>query len=877
MGAFFLLTLGLDLMLFHGVLSIQGFQSSDYNLPLSAPGQIAIATFSGWNYQNIGTPNGFATWLLGYGWLGLLSGSPSATQNWFYIASVPVSSLSAFVLLTRCKVQPIVRWPAALAFQFSPWLIGEFTVGEPVFTWLYALLPLAIAEIISVGRNPTDVRRYLSTAAILACSSAFTLQALPVIAIASLPWIAQLSITRGRKAFAAILLALILGAAASVSVNYQALTTYALTLEPVAASSPAALFGGFLSPEGQLLRIWLVVLSAATILPLVIQPLRHTSRTTLYFGLSFLALAFTGLYLSIPSQFAASLFQHIPVLDPFLDADKFLLVAWFALWTNVSLLISETLSSGGSNVVVPAPGGPGRTSLHSGPSSSRALRSRRHVRLSATAFALAILLLSSAFVNFHGVGGVTDGLHYLRGEFAFSASQVSQSYYDLRDFLLSNGAGYGLSFHTLVVPQNPGAYLPSAVGSVLIPGFLGPSLLMENLTTGIAQNISETTQLMAIAGVRYIAVLPNPPGLWYPTLASAPPSVGSFSSGEYFPQGNVTTYSRILGSWSSLDLVLRTANLLVYRNFAYSSPVLGYSSLRTTAQLLAGNFTTTLNTTHISANLVVGGQSVGTSNWSVDPGPNGTLLSNGTFLIGGGSFGATASQTLFLEPNTSYIVQFHLSTNPGYSFYPKTGQPTYVAVYWDDLHSTFQYPTGAAIYPPILGAVNASFEFVFRTPGLNRSIPASLYLLAEGPNSTAPIYTRFTSITIYAIDGTSEFAHFFVPPRVSVTGYTRFTLTSQPNETLSRYVTLDTQYAPGWIVEGTSQSTVHGFPGAFGLLTFRIPDNTTSFTIYYEPQQSYTSQVLVTVASSTVIPLALVVAFVVDRITKRKRRMTRSR
>ena len=846
--------LALNFFILRNVLGIGGFQSAD--LDVAWMNGLQRLAFS-WSFQQLGGPSSPSGIFFIGSFLSSILGLATAEKVLYYLPLFLVP-LGAYYLLRNLGLSEAYSLVLSFVYEVSPWFIGQFMNGEPVFVWLFALLPIVFYIALNVlkNRRPSN---YLALALVLSLAIMFTLQSIIVYFFL----LAPLFITAAfyyRKSFVKPAVMMLGVSALAVLINAYSTGAYlnaASGLIERSGSNLTALFGAFQSALAQYLRIWLVLfLGLSFICLLLIMQSRNRNYTAFAVATMGLEAFFTGIYLAIPSGFVAYLYWHVPFFTPYQNWDKFLLMGWFYTFSLVIVAIMAYQR-----------GGPGRSEEKIEHQSIRPSATVLKRNNAATMFVLLVIvgiLLSSAFfINIQSQTYI-NGANFVQGRLSFQDNQIPQYYYQIIKFLDSQNVSYSLSPHTLIVPQNPGSIIPFYVGENNIPGFVGGIPQLYQVLQGISENQSTTTvETMSLMGIKYIVIINESASSW--PGANGPASVGGWGGG-YFPQGSAASYAKILGSWPLLAKAYSGSNFTVFENEEYVSPVI-YINKATYEELAAANPSSLifLSTTPIGPSLISNPGLEGMTGWSFNRmGGNATYFQNGTVILLPGSKGASVSQNVLLKPDQWYEISLYVSTNPGYGGFPPNGMNrNYVGLWWNG-GTGFAGNPGAYIGGYFNGNFSGYVSFIFQAPNSTDPVPAQFGLNYEPPIGNKPIFTTYSNVTLIPINGSNLFTEKVVPVSIKQSTPTSIKIINGSSYP-SGYIQLDTLYNRNWVAALSNGSVEEGESGLFGLETFYITGGEYITSIYYSSENLHYYELLFTWTL-----LALIVALYLLELIKGK-------
>ncbi|MEM3193173.1 MAG: hypothetical protein QW292_14035 [Candidatus Parvarchaeota archaeon] len=842
-----LLTFGiliLILVIIRNILFIGPFQSSDLDV-----GWIGIhgvsELFYPWNFENLGSPNSPAGSFFIFSYTSLLLGA-GAGEKLIYYSSLSAAPLFAYFLTRDLGVQRRVGVLLSLIYLFNPWFIGEFMTGEPAFTWTYAILPLVVLFIHRIFRNPKNIASFAGLSLVLGIASMFTFQALIIYSFLVAPFLLGCIFNRSYPMRLFSLVGIVVSVLIAIAMNLFSLEAYLSASNQLISSSLTnlnSLFGGFSSVAAIALKPWILSLFVVSLF-LFVFSIRKSNGHEKAFLISTVAFQafFLIVYFAIPSRPIAAIYIHFPLFTPFQNYDKFLLMPTFYL-TSLLFLASKSPSFQGSSLKSVA---------------RREKRKALYFIGKAVPYVAVILLLSAfLFSSIQPAYSEDNGVHFLEGNFSFPNNQIPNQYFELRSFLLSNGVNFSLSAHVLVVPQNPGDILPFYVGETIIPGFIGPTPYLYNIIQNISSNESLATTIMSLLGIKYVALLSDPGD------SSWPGATGSISEGGWgggnFPQGNISAYSKILESWPTLEKVFSINGLTILYNKEYvgnslfwkedNSSLLYFGIQNITTeevidQITNGNYLNLYNQMPTGTNLIRNPDLLNYSDWSFKAG-NGKaiLMSNGTVELEPGSTGASLSQPVTLLPNKTYELKIYVKTDPGYNGFPPNGDNrNYIGIYWNS-GTGFNGTPGASINGYFNGNYTGERTFIFTTPASEGNINASFQLDYEPPVGNRSIFTTYSNVSLFTINGSIIFKNIVKP--YDLNAATPYDFSAPHSDPSGGYVLIDTSYNPRWYAVTNNGSIISSIQGPLGLLEFHLKNDTKIVSIRYSGSETYLAYVYV--------------------------------
>jgi len=755
-------------------------QAADLNVPTTDGENARIAFLSAWLFNGLGTPNHQSYFLILQSVVGATFANAASAQLLIYLVPLAIAPFAAFRLFRLFALSETISAGFAIVYLLSPWLAYNFLSGEPLFVWVFAILPLVLAEYIAASQVVWNgLRGVLVLSALFIIGEAFTLQSIVVFALFSLPSIAAIALDAQWRRLGHLVFAVVIAVGAAVATSVAGLSAYSTAVQTELQLSRQSLFAGFSGQDETAFALGIILFTGFLIFEVLLlsRASKLPSADRNYaLGFVLLATCTSALFFAIPSDVAYWVFTHVPAISPFLDPDKFLLISWLSVVICTLILVKDYMAvfSQIRNFLRISTPRFGRGWFADPKSSPRAARrSSRVSKINLPQLALAASL-GCAIVLISTVAGPypANVSNFVAGQGPVTSNRVPTGYFAVGTYLLDHGASFGFGPRTVVMPTNPGQIIPFYVASTSIPGYLQPSVIMENITDAVAGNDSGVAKLLSLLGVEYIVVPPTPANPWWPTGANGPPTPVGVAPNEYVAQGNPADYVKIFQSWSLFAEVYASGGFWVFENRAYNGPVYAYENKSLVQNISVGDFQTSLNLTPTGRDLVVNGNlssgsltplttmnvtsysnlsfsgsnqiendnlSLGTD-WTVSTEGNSSLLPNGTFLLSPGSYGISASQQLALPQGSCYGLAYSLKTHPGYAGYPPSAdQRTYIGLYSD---------SGAVVLPQTVGNVSGSFYYGLKIPRESSSENVSLILHAEPPLGDSAIYTTFGNLSL---------------------------------------------------------------------------------------------------------------------------------
>jgi hypothetical protein len=841
-----------DFLILRTVINVSAFSSSDIQIPFFGGNQLRYAFFSGWNYQLGGAPNGSTFYLVGAGYFATLLGDPGTVEKLIYFSSVPASALAAYLMLSGWKLGSRFAAAFALLYQFSPWFVGEFMNGEPAFTWLYVFIPLLLWSLTSTARNPKGRWEYVVLATVLTIATAFTLQVVAVAVLLAIPLLVYASTINSRRDVLWLISGWVLALSSAVLVNLFSFSSYLDASSQLGTtyttSGTAALLVG---PPLQQYKLPLLILLGCVILMLLLP--RTAGRggdnkmRVMFYVLALENVALDAVYFALPAKWAGAALTT-PILSPFVDIDKFLMFSWLTAFVGAVFYAKYNLFGLSSR-----DHGLEYNQHKDFPRASRlgmafliGRRCRRYLRPFVAVGVVGLLIATGMLVPLSPQPTTRVGYEYVAGSEVFGAGQIPQAYFDLRGFLEVEGGTFGLSFHTVIAPENPGVLVPTEVGMSMIPGFVPPSPILQQFSHAVAANESSILVSLALAGVRYIAIVPNPPDLQWTSVAESPPSSVQFLQG-WIPVGNQSDYVRTLSSWTELSEAYESGGLIVYQDLLYQSPLLQYSNESIADAVAGGNDLAVRNITQIGPELIAGGNVTYSGNWSSNNGSAGVKLeSNGTFELQAGPGGEVGQVVTFDEPGY-YLLNFSLRSKP--LDYPinSVSYFTHVALYWS---ANASIPVEPQWVSPNLTGLTEQASYLISIPNVSGSLVGHLFFYAAPPGDRGEIsWVTFSNVSFHRVSGKYDFGNHFLASNVSSISSTSFQVELPIQSNTVTYLQMDTSYNSGWVASDGNMSSLPTQMGVYGQEVIVVPAHTHIVSIHYAPQGTYTTELIISLVS----------------------------
>ncbi|MCI4347527.1 MAG: hypothetical protein L3J97_02770 [Thermoplasmata archaeon] len=762
-------------------------QVTDLNVPPTDPTQTNIAFGSAWYYAGLGSPNHLSLYLTLQALVGSVSRNPAVAQSIVYLAPLLLAPVAAFLYFRAIGLRPIPTVIFAVGYELSPWLSYNFLGGEPLFTWLFALFPLVLLGFHEVGKHPRSWGPYLLVAAVFVAGVGLTLQAMDLFMLLAVPSLVHRLTLRERTGAFAIVLVTGMAAGLALAASAAGIPAYTSAAATETTLAGSSIFAGFRGVSAEALRglalAFTGFLGAETLI-LVSGPARRRPEVGYGLGFSLVGSVAAVLLALIPGEGSYWVFTHLPVLTPFLNIDKFVLLAWLATLVNGALLAQrgpELVSQLERWWHSQRPRPTTASTREASPGWGLPRRGTGATAIVAATVVGAVFLVS---VGFAPPG--TSPMSLVAGGATLTPHHIPAGYFAVESYLLGHGVSFGFGPRTLVLPTNPGEILPFYVATTVIPGYLRPSPEMINITAAVLSNDSGVTKLLALLGVEYLVVPPTPAAPWWPTGASGAPTSAGIAPGQYIAQGDPARYVSTFHNWSTLTRVYNSSGFSIFANREYVGPIYAFSDQSGVDAVASGRDWSTLNLTPLGANVVAnpaltrgtnatsvvldaaqaGNVTTGGPNlipdpdllpgggWGTTTSGNASLLPNGSFRLSFGSRGIAASEAVSIGAGTCYLFGYDLTTHPGYATYPPGwANRTYAGVYWSG---------GGIVLPQVVGNASGPSYFGLRVPSGSNVTGATIIVHAEPPLSRGVIFTQFANLSLRTA-ACKEFGFAFQP------------------------------------------------------------------------------------------------------------------
>ena len=544
-----------------GTLNLQLYQQNDWPIPIPYPSQ---ALLSAWIYMGGGSPSGQNIYLVTTGAIASFLHNPALAERLTYFPMLFFLPITSYYFLSSLGLKRFEAYGLSFLYAISPWLIGEFMDGEPVFVAVYVIWPLVAGAII---RYKGGIESLLILIPTITFSTFFTLQSIPVFLVLSSNFLIPTLLNKKISSFLRMIRNLTIASIVALIANIYSILPYFQAYSSNLGSSASIVNFFYPLPFSSWFGRWELLLTLTTIIISLItfyiaerNNCRYVFLVTAIISGAFYLLYYLG-NLPLIRMFIAD----VPLLTPFLDGDKFILISWFELFLTFTFIVKL------------------RNSNHEGLFLEEENRNKKQIifkrvsienKTMLALLALTILIASSMFTEIQSPGNHDTGKYFVVGDLNFPDSAIPLQYIELQNFLLGQNISYGLSTHVLLTPETPGHYIPFYVGEQFIPGFSG--LLPNNITLYmlylIINSSPDLPYLLSYLDISYIAVMPNPRTSWFG--ANSTPSVSTWGS-SYFFNGNYTYYLKDLENTPAIKLAFSETGLWVFQNTLNTSAMYG--------------------------------------------------------------------------------------------------------------------------------------------------------------------------------------------------------------------------------------------------------------------------------------------------------------
>ena len=800
----------LDFWVLRNSINIGLVQSADWPIPISSLKALSLYTLPGWSFQDM-APNGTNMFLLAYGFFASITHNPVAVQKIFYYIPWALSPFTAYLLLKYLGLKRYLLVGFSLIYQFGPWINGQFMDGEPVNVMLYLFLPLILFFSLKYKERPMILFFTLSLSMVL--PSFFTLEAPFFYLFLMLPVIMFLAFNRTFMTGLKYVLTSTFSFLAVVGFNSYALGPYITGFSQVSSSGSTLLssFTGF--PPAVEARYWMIAFLSISVLSLLIilgskSSIYRNFFVSMVIVSAFLLMVYPGFGIDSIGIF---LLERIPVFAPFINPNEFLLYLWLTLFLTIAY----------STIIWPAV-------MHDSLNYriyTKVLRLKSKYALSVFSVGIALLLASSGFVEIQSFGSHDTGSYLLTHGTNFSRNEVQPQYVELYDFLNEHNASFGLSYHTILFPENPNYTIPYYIGQQTIPGYIGifSKNVSQQIINGINGNDSNFLMLLSLLGIKYLAVMNIPGSSWYGSKGS--PQISMWGT-QYIFVGNYTYYVRELDNLSGLSEVYSANGLLVFQNKFYESPIVS-GSRKYASDIYTGNYNAIYNLTPISGNDL--------SNVSYYySGRNYSVRGSLNITIGKSNSGVEAYTYTNLKPNSTYRFSFSFNTTGQSRTYYGNGQNQGM-VFFNVSPSKTDIIGGTVITINPEYIANRTYSSTFRTYGSSSQLPAKVLFQLQPPLQHDRIEVRIYNVSLERVNGSNMFSSYFKPVHFSTEGQTTILLHNVP--ALST-VYIDQDFGSGWYLKVLNSTPISLKDNPLGILSANA-NGGGNIQIYFANQEVY--------------------------------------
>ncbi len=819
----------LDIYVLRSSLTIGLVQSADWPIPILSVKELYEFVLPAWSFQDM-APSGLNIFLAIYGLSASLLHNPSIIQKLFYFIPWSLSPISAFLLLRKIGVGRYTSISLSILYQYGPWINGQFMDGEPGNVMLYLFIPVILYILFRYFDDPKRLIIYLTLAMMI--PSFFTLES-PFFYVFLIFPVFMYLIFLGRMRDG---LKLIFSSAISFIVivvfNIYSITPYVSGFLTVSSDTNSLISSFTQFPPAVIARYWMIAfLAVSWVSVYYVKRVKENDdwKKIFWFSVvsSLLVIIYPGLGITV---MGAYLLSHFPLLAPFINPSEFLLYTWVTLFLAVSYCLKP-------GVMVQYHRKGGRVKY--------TFRHLKHPAFAVAVIGLALLLLSSSVVEIQSFGSHDTGIYLFTQGTHFQKTEVQPQYIDLYDFLNSHNASFGLSYHTIIFPENPNYTLPYYIGQQMIPGYIGlfNRSSADQMINGINGNNSDFLMMLSVMGVKYLAVIDVPGSTWSGT--HGPPQLSMWGS-KYIFVGNYSSYLRDLKRLSDLKMVQHSPGLWIFQNLYYQSPALSAKS-QYYSDTYNQNYLALYNTTPISSNIV-------RENDFHYSGSNFSVMSNLSFSICRNSSRVYAYSYLSLFPNSSYLFSFNFNTTGTLKTYYGNGQNAGMALF--NVSSSYEDIIGGTVITINPEAfANGTYKSMFRTPDFKKPLSAEVIFQLQPPVQHNSIKVSVSNISIVKVNGSNMFFDLFKPIPIKETGPTSFTL---GNIERGRQISIDQTFGSGWVLSGGNSTIKEGVPGAFYQISFD-PSFSGNATLTYDAQSHYTTLLYISFGSIVVFMVSVAV------------------
>ena len=809
----------LDLYILRNSINIGVIQSADWPIPVPNLKFLFYYTFPAWSYQDMSS-NGFNVFLLSYGFLSSISHNPAMTQKIFYYIPWALTPFSAYILLSFIGLKRS-RIFFSLLYQFGPWMTGQFMDGEPVNVMLYLFIPLIFYVVMKFNSNLSKLYRYSTI--VMVIPSFFTLEAPFFYIMLIIPFLLYIFWHNGIKYALERILIIALSFLTIILFNIYSLLPY-IDAYSGASPSSSSIVNSFIEfPPAIVEKYWLILIAVCLIIITLLLMARDKTDIKTFFQFFtlisvILVIIYPGL---ISNNIGVYIITKIPILAPFINPNEFLLYVWFELLLataySFNILDIKTLDKNKGKL-------------------KHAYSVLKKPTVLIITVGIVILLISSATIEIQSFGSHDTDIHMFTQGPEFDKTQIKPQYEYLLKYLESHGVSYNLSFHTIILPENPARTLPFYIGADMIPGYEG--LFNESISTNIINGInaenSSFLMLLSILGIKYIAVMNIPSNpTWYGSNGT--PQLSMWGNKNIFI-GNYTYYLKDLGNISGLKDVYNNNGIWIFDNEYYKSPILE-SNYTYINNVLSGNYSKMYTVENISGNLL------NEPEWCYSGG-NYSINSNLNFSLHKSSSSLIVYNYTYLPPNSTYELSFNFNTTGLSNLYYGNGQNG-IMLFYNVTKSYSDVIGGTVITIAPEKVANGTYSAFFKVPDYNTPVPVQFLIQLQPPVTQNTIHVTISNLAVHQVRITNNFNKYFTSVSYKVEGLTTLELF---NVSKNESVTVDQSYAPGWYIKNTDSEMYKNSKSGIMELNISDPGN---IAVYYTYQNIYNYLLIISFASMT--------------------------
>lgn len=827
----------LDVYILRNSLTMGLVQSADWPIPILSIKFLYYFIVPAWSFQNMGT-NGLNIFLALYGLSASVSHNPALIQKFFYFIPWALSPVSAFMLLKKIGIRKFSLIFLSILYQFGPWINGQFMDGEPVNVILYLFIPLVLYVVLQYQYSPRRLFIYLTLGMMI--PSFFTLESTFFYVFIVFPVFLYLVLSKKLYEGLKMVLFSALSFFTIILFNIYSITPYIRGFDEVSTTGSTLVSSFTQFPPAVAERYWMIAFLAVSWASLYF--LKRAKNSDDWRKLLWFCVVSTLLVSIYPGLGATDvgiyLLSHFPLLAPFINPNEFLLYTWITLFLAISFVLSSTSLS---------------QHYQSGRGIKFSFRRLKHPIFVVAAIGISLLLTSSAVVEIQSFGSHDTGIYLLTQGTHFQKTEVQPQYVGLYDFLMSHNTSFGLSYHTIIFPENPNYSLPYYIGQQMIPGYIGlfNSNVANQVINGINNNDSNFLMLLSVIGVKYLAVIDISGSTWSGTHGQ--PQLSMWGP-NYIFVGKYSYYLQDLEKLSGLKMVQQSKGLWIFQNLYYESAVLSAKS-EYFSDIYQGNYLDLLNATSLSGNIIRNNH----FNYS---GSNFSVIKNLSFSISKDSNVIFANSYVSLSPNSTYLFSFNFNTTGTLNTCYGNGLNGGMVFY--NVKPTYKHVTGGTVItinPERYS--NGTYRYIFSTQNFKADIPAKVVLQLQPPLLHDTINVSISNVSIEKINGSNMFFDIFKPVKTEDIGPTSFFLR---NVTTGNQISIDQAFGTGWVLEYSNGVKAVGVQGTLGQISFNATLSG-NVALSYAAQAQYTILSYISFGSIAIF-LVFIAVLVVERRLK---------